>query len=427
MSTPMSAPEPKVITGWRLFPLRLLFLASMSKYLFQRKKHPLFFWESLRLLRGKKMLALNKVVKLAHRYYVAIMRVPHWPSKAFDRMVGNGGLNLYASGTPEKIQIDSVILAITRICPYNCEHCYEKEYLSNRESVPIEKWENIIKQIQKMGVSIIVLSGGEPILRFEGLSALLEAGDKDLSDFHLHTSGHGVTLKKAVTLQKAGLQAAGIGLDDFKPGRHDLFRGYQGAYREAVHAIECFRRAGVYTYTNVCLHKSLIREGGLWHFFQLAKALKIGTVNLLEPKPCGGYVCDDAETLFSDEDRKIVTDFYKEVNRNKKYRDYPLVSYMSYFERPHRFGCVMGGLSHFYINSLGDVEPCVYLPVSFGNILEEDFDTIFKKMRQAVPYPLKKECPSVCLAAKMEADRRKGLSFPIPYERIKNEWQKLFI
>jgi MoaA/NifB/PqqE/SkfB family radical SAM enzyme len=200
----------------------------------------------------------------------------------------------------------------------------------------------------------------------------------------------------------------------------------RGAYREALHAITCFRRAGVFTYVNVCLRMDLIQGGGLWQFLRFAKDLKVGTINLLEPKSYGSYGYEAVAPLFSDEERITVTDFYQEANRNKKYRDYPLVSYMSYYERPHRFGCHMGGLSHFYINCLGDVEPCVYLPVSFGNILKEDFNTIFEKMRQAVPFRLKKECPSVCLAQKIKTERKKDSSFPVLYERIENDWQELF-
>lgn len=423
----MKTSKPKVIAGWRLFPLRIIFLLSMFKYVFQRKKYPLFRWNSLQLLKSQKMLALTKVVKLAHHYYAAIMRVPHWPSKAFDHMAGSGGFDIRFSGTPKKEQIDVVILAITQKCQYMCMHCYERENLSEEETVPIDKWKDIVKQLQNKGVSIFCLSGGEPFLRFEGLMALLESGDKRLSDFHIHTSGHGATLEKALALKKAGLQAAGISLDDYNPERHDAFRGYKGAYRDAVQAIKCFRQVGVYTYTNVCLRKDLIKEQGLWRYFQLAKDLNVGTINLLEPKPCGGLTSKDVDSLFSEEDRIQVTNFYREANQTKKYRDYPLVSYMSFLEKSTSFGCLMGGLSHFYINSRGDVEPCVYLPVSFGNIMEEEFSAIMERMRQAVPFPFKGECPAMCLAEKVEIAKIQGSSYPVPFERIESDWQKLFI
>jgi MoaA/NifB/PqqE/SkfB family radical SAM enzyme len=422
----MNSSEPKIIAGRRLSLLKWIFFASMAKYALQKKKYPLFSWTPIHLIRTRRSFAMTKVVKLANRYYAAIMRVPHWPSRAFDRMIANGGFNIHAAGTPQKKQADSVILAITRKCPYNCVHCYEKPNLSEKESVPIQKWIEVIQTIQQNGANIVVLSGGEPLLRLEGVLTILEACDQNLSDFHIHTTGFGMTQEKAMALKKSGLRAAGISIDDFRPERHDSFRGYRGAYREAVHAIECFRKAGIYPYMNVCLHKDLIFDGGLWRLLQLSKELRVGSINLLEPKPCGGFASSNADALFSDEDRSAATDFFLTANRHKHYRDYPLVIYMPYFERPHRLGCTMGGLSHFYINSLGDLAPCVYLPVSFGNILEEDFSAIFKKMRQAVPFPLKKECPTICLAKSIETNRGQSFSSPVPFETIEKAWQGLF-
>ena len=97
--------------------------------------------------------------------------------------------------------------------------------------------------------------------------------------------------------------------------------------------------------------------------------------------------------MFSREEREVVTMFYEEANLDKKYRNYPAVVYFQYYERSDIYGCLMG-LSHFYINSLGNVQPCIFLPVSFGNILEEDFPVIFKRMREAFPKPIKQPCPA---------------------------------
>lgn len=114
-----------------------------------------------------------------------------------------------------------------------------------------------------MGVGTIVLSGGEPMLRYDGLLELLESGDKCLSDFHIHTSGYGVTPEKALALKNSGLIAAGVGLDDLDQKRLDLFRGYQNAFREATTAIKYFLDAGVFTYLNNCLTQDLIHSGDL--------------------------------------------------------------------------------------------------------------------------------------------------------------------
>ena len=79
-------------------------------------------------------------------------------------------------------------------------------------AVPIEKIVEAINQLQKMGVSIIILTGGEPLIEFDKLEAILYQVDLNLSEFHIHTSGNGLTLEKAKKLKGLGISAAAVGL-----------------------------------------------------------------------------------------------------------------------------------------------------------------------------------------------------------------------
>jgi MoaA/NifB/PqqE/SkfB family radical SAM enzyme len=430
MNNPFPRTKIKLLTGWRAASIRLKFLLSVGKYIFQKKKYPLFILNPSKggYLKTRKILTainLRKIVKFNNNYYFSLS-VPRWPSIPFDRMVANGGLNIMVAGTPLKSQIDIAILAITRKCSYDCKHCYEHFNLADADSVPIERWKEVIEDIQKMGASIITLSGGEPLLRYNGLKELLGTADKNLSEFHIYTSGHQVNKEKALALKEAGLKAAAIGLDDVNPERHDNLRGYKGSYKEAIRAIKYFYEADVFTYLNLCLTKDLIRSGDLGKYYELAKDLNVGAIRLLEPRPCGGYFSHNADNLFSEIDRKVTTEFFIESNQLKKYKDYPFVTYQAYLEDPKRLGCLMGGLTHFHIDSIGHVEPCVFLPISFGNIMEEDFSDIFKKMRKAIPHPLHKQCPGVSLDETIKIKKNKGIPLPIPYREMEKEWQQMF-
>lgn len=420
----------KYYTGLQAIPVLLKFRFSLLKYMFQSKKYPLFVIKPskgglIKTMEMKRRLNLCKIVKYKNQFYFSLS-IPHWPSKPFDHMVANGGLNITAAGTPFKRQIDIAILAITRKCNFNCGHCYEHFNLAEEDIVPIERWKEVINEIQKIGVSIITFSGGEPMLRYDGLIELLESVDKNLSDFHIHTSGNGVLQEKALALKNAGLHAAAIGLDDVNSERHDTIRGYNGSYKEALQAIKSFQKADIFTYINMCLTKDFIRSGDLSTYFKLAKNLNVGAIRFLEPKPCGGYLFENMDDLFTKDDRKIVTEFFLQANKGKRYRNYPLISYEAYFEEPERMGCMMGGHSHLYIDSLGNVEPCVFLPISFGNIMEEDFSDIFKRMREIIPGPLHGECPAVFLTEKIREKKKQGINFPIQYWEFENEWKQMF-
>ena len=409
-------------TGWKSKPAKLNYRFSMLKYVVNRDKYPLFSLQEIRksseLLRKVKIC---KFVKFDGHYYFSLT-VPHWPSKAFDNMVANGGLNITAAGTPLKKQIDTVIIGITSKCSYRCHHCYEHSNLNEDNKVSLSTLKKVIRQLQETGTSIITFSGGEPMLRYDGILEILKSADTSKSDFHIHTTGFGMTPAKADALKKAGLQAAGIGLDDVSTERNDRLRGYKGAQEYAVKAIRYFQDAGVFTYVNTCLTKQLVRSGDLIAYFEWMKSLNVGIVRWLDPKPCGGYLDENPADLLSDEDREMIIDLYLHANSGATYKDYPMISYESVAEAPENLGCMMGGNSLLYIDSAGNVEPCVFLPVTFGNILREDFVSILEKMKSVIPGPIHTTCPSVLLNSQIRDLKKQGSSLPIPYEALAEEF-----
>ncbi len=410
--------------GWKL-------KASFCKYLAQRKRYPLFTIRASRggILANRELLRsakLCKTVAYAGTYRYSLT-TPRWPSAPFDRMVAGGGLNLTACGSPRKRQIDMAILAITSRCGYRCRHCYENLALAPGEALPIGRWENVIRELQGLGTSIIVLSGGEPLLRVQGISELLRSADHGLSEFHLHTSGAGLDESIAASLRRDGLVAAGVGLDDFDPQRHDRLRGVAGAFATAVRACRTFAHAGIFTYLNTCLTPALVRTGGLPRLLELAADLRVGIVRLLEPRSCGKPVGYEGGELFGAEDRRITAGFHETANTSPAYRKLPLVSYEAYIEHPSRLGCRMGGLSHLAVDARGNVLPCVFLPVSFGNIEEESFAAIFGRMREAVPRPIRKTCPAVSLAPLLREKIAASGEAAVPIAALGRDWQALFV
>ena len=414
------------ITGWHLVLARCRFLLRGLMYAVQRRRYPLFRFSAkqggllytigiVRGLKWKKQVRFNGV-------FFSSLILPHFPSPVYDRMVANGGLNVGAAGTTLRRHIDTVILAITRRCPLRCSHCYEQHNLSSTESVSINRWKEAIVQIQQFGAGIIVLSGGEPLSRYQEILKLLATGDKGKSDFHLHTSGQGVTHAKACALRDAGLIAAAVGLDDVDEERHDTLRRCAGAQREAISALRVFHNAGVLTYVNLCLSRNIIRTGDLWRYFELVKDLNVAFIQMLEPRPCGGYLNADDNVSLTEEDRNIATEFFLIANTSKQYRNYPVVHYVAYAESPRQLGCRMAGLSHLYVDSMGNVNPCVFLPVSFGNIFEENFSAIYGRMRQIISRPIRSDCPSLLLADNLRNHVRSGNRLPVPINLIKEEW-----
>jgi MoaA/NifB/PqqE/SkfB family radical SAM enzyme len=426
----MSKPQTEVLSGRRAWSAQAKLRAHLAKCFLQKKKFPLLLLSAakgglLKTFQIQKDLQLRKVVRHGDRLLFSLS-LPFFPSEAFERMAAKGGLNIAASGTPLKTQVEVAILAITRKCPLGCAHCYERFNLVDQDSVAVGRWKEVVKELQEMGVSVITFSGGEPLERYEALLELLESADKSRSDFHLHTSGLGASSERAVGLKKAGLAAVGVGLDDSDPDRHDHLRGRQGSQREAVEALRYFREAGVFTYVNTCLTRDLVRSGGLFPYMKMARDLGVGFVRWLEPRACGGYLFEDQDGLFSEEDRRVTTDLYLKMSIQRPYRNYPAISYLGFEELPGNLGCQMGGLGLFYIDGLGNVQPCVFLPITFGNIQDEAFSDIFARMRTAVPYCLRKGCPASFLSRTIRTKSDQCGQYPIPFSKIRAEWEAMY-
>jgi MoaA/NifB/PqqE/SkfB family radical SAM enzyme len=316
--------------------------------------------------------------------------------------MSQGGLNLAAAGTSWKKQIDLAILAITRQCPYRCVHCYEAKNLAESETVPVNQWIRLIAELQQIGVGVIVLSGGEPMMRFDDLLLMLGSGDKSASDFHIHTTGHRVTARKVRALKEAGLVAAGIGLDDFDRRRQAEFRGSENAFDDAANAIRIFSEAGLFTYVNMCLTRPMMTSENLMKFYFYISEL-------------------GAEALCSAADRLAATEFFLETYRSR-WKQSPAVYYNAYLEAPQHLGCRMGGLSHLQIDGLGNVKPCAFLPISFGNAFEAGFRPIYDKMRRVIQHPLHTECPARQMAGMIQSMSDRGFNIPVAYDDVAAEW-----
>jgi MoaA/NifB/PqqE/SkfB family radical SAM enzyme len=109
-------------------------------------------------------------------------------------------------------------------------------------------------------------------------------------------------------------------------------------------------------------------------YAEKARGLGVNFIQLQEPYAVGGYAGKDI--MLSDEQLTILDLFYKELNYNEKYKDYPLVVFHGYHQR--RMGC-FGGNKYFYIDSDGNIHSCPYCRSSHANVLDGTFEQCIQK------------------------------------------------
>ncbi len=68
-----------------------------------------------------------------------------------------------------------MIASITGKCNLHCKGCYAALNNKNcRNKLSINKWDNIFNEAKELGISIILLAGGEPFIREDLIQIVLE-------------------------------------------------------------------------------------------------------------------------------------------------------------------------------------------------------------------------------------------------------------
>jgi MoaA/NifB/PqqE/SkfB family radical SAM enzyme len=299
--------------------------------------------------------------------------VPPFPGPAYDRLFEN-----MLSG--RRLSPVSAFIAVTAECPYNCWHCSLKQRKTGNLST--RQWLDVIGQLHNLGASIISFTGGEPLVR-DDLPDLVRAVCEGGAASIVFSSGACTTPAKISALKAAGLWAFCVSLDHPDPSVCDSLRGTQGAYERACHSLELSRKAGLYTMIGSVGTRSIIDGGHLPRLYTLARKLKVDELRIVEPMPCGKLSKADKNTLLTPAHLRKIRQFHVETNHKGRL---PKVCAFNQIESPEIFGCG-GGTQHLFIDSAGEMCPCDFTPMSFGNVTRESVEAVWNRMSTAMVQP----------------------------------------
>jgi len=305
--------------------------------------------------------------------FVISSELPPFPSKAFDRAI-----KALKSTTNGDIIPFYASFSITNKCVYDCWHCYINSL--KEEDMSTEMALKIIGELQDLGVSVIALTGGEPLLRKDLTKIISEIDDR--SSTVLFTTGHGLTKEKAIELKNAGLFIIIVGLEHSSPEIHDKLRGHKGAYDTALKAIKNAKEAGLYVGVATAATKERIKKGEIWDFIELAGKKGIDEVLILEPIPVG-KLFEKEDSLLTKEERKQLIELQKNTNKTERYSR---VISCPYRQSKNMAGC-SAGYEYIHVSASGNICPCSFTPFSFGNAKKEDVKTIWKRMNDTFNKP----------------------------------------
>jgi MoaA/NifB/PqqE/SkfB family radical SAM enzyme len=236
----------------------------------------------------------------------------------------------------------------------------------------------LIQQLKTMGVFWLGFTGGEPLLNKDIVEITESVGDG--CAVKLFTTGCTLTRELALDLKRAGLYSVSVSLDHWEEEIHDRSRGYTGAYQTALKAIRIFQEiGGVDVGVSAVLSTEMIRNGGTMDFLAFLRSLEIHEAWLSEAKPSVPALWDSTGIITEEEQRELVAlqDRYNAAGGMT-------VNYLGHFEGREHFGCCAGH-KMVYVDPFGSVSPCVFTPMTYGNVGERSIEEIYREMRSHFP------------------------------------------
>jgi MoaA/NifB/PqqE/SkfB family radical SAM enzyme len=295
--------------------------------------------------------------------------LPAVNSRAFTRFID--GHLLGKSDGPSHAQI-----ALTNECPQQCQYCYNKNRAGERMDTDTIK--RTVRELKDSGVIWFGFTGGEPLLN-KDIVEIVESAGPDCA-VKLFTTGCNLTEQLAYDLKKAGLYSVSVSLDHWEEEEHDRTRGCKGAFRAALAAIEVLKKVGgIHVSVSAVLSKDMMRPEKVEAFIRFLMGLEVHEVWLSETKPTV-EAFQKKEFVITEEERSSLVRLQDRYNREGKIT----VNYLGHFEGSEHFGCTAGN-KMVYIDAFGEVSPCVFMPMTFGNVKDHSLETILTEMKSVFP------------------------------------------
>lgn len=268
----------------------------------------------------------------------------------------------------------------TKACNLKCEHCYRDAGGKDRDELSPAEGKELLSEIAKAGFKIVILSGGEPLLRPDIYDLIRHAASLGMRPV-LGTNGTLFTPQIIENLKAAGCARAGISLDSTDKKVHDAFRKMDGAWEATVNAMKLCAKMDFDFQVHTTVTKRNDKNVLAITDFVQARGAKAHHIFFLVPTGRGKEISDVFISAAEIDEvlRKILAK-QKEISMELKPvcapQFVPLAKSMGLDLRFQR-GC-LAGTSYCCILPNGDVHPCPYLPLEVGNVRKEKFSELWK-------------------------------------------------
>jgi len=267
-----------------------------------------------------------------------------------------------------------LIASITSKCNLHCAGCYSRCNHATVDSEPVsqltnEEWYRIFDEADNLGISFILLAGGEPLLRRDVIEA---AGRKKNILFPIFTNGTFMDERYFELFDRSRNLIPIMSIEGQKEIT-DARRG-EGIYDRLIQNMNELKKRGLIFGASVTVTSENVSEVTSESFLKELSERGCKAVIYVEFVP----VTDDSKHLAPGEKER---EYLKNEIANLRLEK-PEMVYISFpGDEKTSGGCVVAGRGFFHINSHGGAEPCPFSPYSDVNIKNTS-------LREAIHSPL---------------------------------------
>lgn len=318
----------------------------------------------------------------------------------------------------------------TRRCNLTCVHCRcSSDMEAAAGDFSTEEAYKLIDDICEVSKPVMVLSGGEPLMRPDIFEIAQYGTDKGLR-MCMATNGTLVTDEICQKMKETDIKMVSLSLDGSTAKIHDNFRQCEGAFEGVMRAAEAFKRNGIKFLINSSFTKR--NQHDIAGTFHLAKELGATAWYMFMIVPTGRGEEIMSELVDKDDYEDILAWHYEQEKNEEEilmrptcaphyYRIVPQMAKaegVDFKRRSLTFstgggkGCI-AAQSICLIDCFGNLKPCSYFHSSVGNVKQIPFkelwfnSKVFNELRDFSKYKGKcGECEfiNVCGGCRARAD-----------------------
>ncbi len=267
-----------------------------------------------------------------------------------------------------------LIASITSTCNLHCAGCYSRSNNACCDSQPVnqlsgEDWDKIFSEAEQLGISFILLAGGEPLMRYDVIKQA--ALHRDIL-FPVFTNGTYLH-DKYLDLFDENRNLVPIISIEGDEKITDERRG-EGVYAKVSDAMRRIKERKMIFGVSVTVTTENINEVYSDEFLDNLYSLGCKAVIYVEFVP----VTEESTHLApTEKEQAFMQKAVKRLRRRK--RGMVFIAFPG--DEKSSGGCVAAGRGFFHINSHGGAEPCPFSPYSDINVKETS-------LREALKSPL---------------------------------------